>query len=351
MSMLWPWSLLLLGLIPLLIALYVWQLRRRRRYAVRYSSLALIREALAEQSRWRRHLPFALFLLALCSLVLALTRPLAVVQVPSNQTSIILALDISRSMCATDIPPNRLIAAMDAARSFVREQPEGTRIGVVAFAGFAQLIQPPTTDQALLEMAIDGLTTGRGTAIGSAILTSLDAIAEVNPSIPASQPDEELGATEGALPTRGYAPEIIVVLTDGVTTQGEPPLLAAQQAAERGVRIYTIGFGTANPGSSQCGELGGGGFGGGGFGGGSFGLGGGFNRALDDVTLREVAALTDGSYYVATSAGELQRVFRDLPISYSSRPETTEISAGFAAFGLLLATVAIGIALLRHRLL
>ena len=150
MSALWPGFLLLLILLPLLIAAYIWMLRRRRRFAVRYSSLSLVRQALP-RSNWRRHAPFAIFLLALLSLIIALVRPVAIVSVPTNKTTIILALDVSRSMCSTDIAPNRLTAAKDAAVSFIERQRPGTQIGVVAFSGYAELIQPPTTDAELLE--------------------------------------------------------------------------------------------------------------------------------------------------------------------------------------------------------
>src|SRR5215207_583336 len=176
MSFLWAGSLLLLGLIPLIVALYIWMLRRRRRFTVRYSSLSLVREAASHQSRWRRHLPFVLFLLALASLVLALSRPVATVNVPSNKATIILAIDVSRSMCSNDIPPNRLEAAKDAAQSFIQNHQAGRQIGLVAFAGFAELIQPPTEDVELLTSAVESLTTARRTAIGSAILRALDAI-------------------------------------------------------------------------------------------------------------------------------------------------------------------------------
>jgi Ca-activated chloride channel family protein len=345
MNLLWPVSLLLLALIPPLVGLYVWALRRRRPYAVRYSSLALVREALAGQPRWPRHVPFALFLLALGSLIIALARPAAVVQVPTNQTAIILAMDVSRSMCATDIAPSRLAAAQDAALAFIERQPAGTRIGVVAFAGFAQLIQAPTTDRRALATAVRGLTTARGTAIGSGILESLDAIAAVNPRVAPSVRDDP--PTAAAPPaSRGFAAEIIVLLTDGVTTTGIDPEAAAQQAAERGVRVYTIGFGTANGGAMSCG--GGGGFGGGGFGGGGFG--GGFRRGIDEAALEQIAEITDGAYYAASSAGELQSVFERLPLTFTLQSEQTEISAGFAAVGLLLAAAAVGLALRRGAL-
>mgnify|MGYP003455011461 FL=1 len=177
MSLLWPGFLYLLLLIPLGIAVYLWFLRRRRRFAIRYSSLSLVREAAAKQSWLRRHLPFLLFLLALTSLVFALGRPVATVIVPSNKATVILAVDVSLSMCSTDIPPNRLEVAKDAALSFVRDNSSGRQVGLVAFAGFAEVIQPPTTDVRALETAIGYLAPARRTAIGSAILRSLDAIA------------------------------------------------------------------------------------------------------------------------------------------------------------------------------
>src|SRR6266540_365042 len=151
MSFLWARSLLLLGLIPLFIIFYIWLLRRRRRFTVRYSSLSLVREAASRQSRWKRHLPFALFLLTMTSLVFALGRPVASVAVPSNKATVIVAIDVSRSMCSNDIPPNRLEAAKTAAKEFFRTQIANRQVGVVAFAGFAELIQPPTDNVQLLD--------------------------------------------------------------------------------------------------------------------------------------------------------------------------------------------------------
>src|SRR5438105_9429816 len=174
MDFLWPGFLILLGLVPLFIAIYIWVLRRRR-VALRYSSLTLVRAALPRYSRLRRHLSFALFLLALAGLILALSRPVRIVTVPTGQATIILALDVSGSMRQTDIQPSRLEAAQAAALSFIHSQKANTQIGIVAFAGYAELIQPPTSDQEALESAVESLTTGRGTAIGSGILKSIDA--------------------------------------------------------------------------------------------------------------------------------------------------------------------------------
>jgi len=354
MDLLWPGFLLLLGLVPLIVAAYIWVLRRRRRFAVRYSSLALVREALQHQSRLRRHLPFALFLLALVSLVIALGRPVAIVSVPAGKTTIILAIDVSRSMCQTDIPPNRLRAAQAAALSFIQRQNSTTQIGVVAFAGFAEMIQPPTVDQEVLQDAVESLITGRRTAIGSGILKSLDAIAEIDKSVAPSVTGTSSGVEPTPVPRGAYAPAIIVLLTDGVSNTGPFPLEAAQQAADRGVRVYTIGYGTANENQSIpfCGQpfQGGGSFGGGQQFRGDPQFGGGFRRGIDEDTLKQVAEMTGGTYYAATSAGELHNVFQNLPTYLITRHEIMEISVAFAAVGALLAAIAIALSLIWHPL-
>ncbi|MEP7136977.1 MAG: VWA domain-containing protein [Chloroflexota bacterium] len=352
MSFQWSAFLYLLLLVPLIIAVYVLLLRRRRRFAIRYSSLSLVREALSHQSWLRRHLPFILFLFALASLVFALARPVAMVSVPSNRATIILAMDVSRSMCSTDIEPNRLEAAKSAALVFVQKQESGQRIGIVAFAGFAELVQPPTNDRSLLENAINNLTTARRTAIGSAILRSLDAISEIDPAI---APGDTGNLPEGAVtpvPKGEYAPHIIILLTDGASNAGPSPLSAAIQASDRGIRVYTIGFGTTSPSSPMnCGDqfqqndqFGGGGLGP--FGGG----GGGFRRGIDEDTLTSIAKMTGGTYYAASSANELNSVFQKLPAFLVVTKQQTEISAFFTAFAVLLAIIAMVLSFRWHPL-
>jgi len=348
MALLWPGFLLLLGLIPLIVAAYIWLLRRRRRFAVRYSSLALVRQALPDHSRLRRHLPFGLFLLALTGLVVALARPAAIVSVPTGRATIILAMDVSRSMCSTDISPNRLEVAQDAALSFIQRQEPGTQIGIVAFAGYAELLQPPTADQEVLEDVVESLTTGRRTAIGSAIVKSLDAIIEIDQGIAPGVSGTSAGPTPTPVPPGAYAPSIIVLLTDGASNQGPWPLDAAQQAVDRGVRVYTIGFGTAEGGQMDCSGF----FVGGGDpfrGGGQFG-GSRFRRGIDEETLIEISDMTGGAYYSAESAGELQEVFRNLPTYLITRHETMEISVLFAGIGALLAALAVGLSMMWHPL-
>lgn len=338
MRLIWPQMLWLLALIPLGLLFYAWLMRRRRRYGLRFSSLSLVRAAMEKTSRWRRLLPTAFYILALASLVTAFSRPVTVTYLPAAERTIILTLDVSRSMRAVDIQPSRMEAAKASALSFVRNQKPGTSIGIVAFSGFAELVQAPTTDQEALESAILSLTFGRRTAIGSGILRSVEAIADVDETIAPVTLDAP-GAVQPVAPA-AYAPAIIVLLTDGVSNSGLPPIDAAQFALERGIRVYTIGFGTDNPvmpadglfqGSPQ-------------FSGDQPGMR--FRLAIDEDTLMQVAEMTGGEYYVATSASELQEVFDNLPTSLISRSEVNEIGVFFAAGGALLAALAIALSLL-----
>jgi Ca-activated chloride channel homolog len=346
------------------LAVYFLAMRRRRRQAVTYSSLALLRTAVPRRSRWRRHLPVALLLASLGLLALASARPQITSDVPIGRTSIILALDESRSMCSTDVQPNRLSVAQKAARDFVDTQPKGTRMGLVVFSGFAELAVAPTTDHKALENAINNLATSPGTAIGAAMLKALDAIAEVNPQVQpvgnavssaASAPQAGAGAPDAAPATpkpgtHGYVPDVVVLLTDGANTQGIEPLDAVPYAVARRVRIYTIGFGTTQPAPLVCspeqlgGDTGqegfgfgpgGGGFGGGGFGGG--GLGGRSPLVADLPTLQQVSQRTGGASYTAQDASQLSKVFANLPKDVTVQKERHEVTATFAAIAALLA--------------
>ncbi len=236
MTFSWPWALLSLLIIPLIFAIRAWARRRRRRAAVRVTSIALVRTALPGRTRWTRKIPAALFIAGLALLAVGAARPQASVPVPQTSATILLALDTSGSMCSTDVDPNRITAARKAAAEFIESQRGGPRIGLVTFAGSAGLLVPPTDDTDSLIEALDGLGVARGTAIGQAVLTSIDAIAEVDPSV----------AATGANPSggEGYAAAAIVVLTDGANTQGIDPQTAAKEAALRRVRVFTIGFGT-----------------------------------------------------------------------------------------------------------
>jgi Ca-activated chloride channel family protein len=352
-------ALLALAVIPIAIAIYVWMQRRKRKYAVRYASLSLIREARPGSSRWRRHVPFALLLASVAALVVALARPEATVSVPEGRTSIILALDVSRSMCSTDVDPNRLAVAEEAAQKFVDRQPEGTRLGIVAFAGTSQLLVPPTTDKDRLHKAIDGLTTSIGTAIGNALLTSIDALSEVNSHIAPSTLNVD--TTDGSqLPPGAFEPDIIVLLTDGANTRGVAPLVAAQQAVDRRVRVYTIGFGTTSPGPLVCtsDQLGGGLPFGDQFSGpipvgpgGPGGIGAVPNQFVDrdEATLQGVADLTGGEYFRAENSDQLVNVFDKLPQRVVRQDEKHEISVYLVFLGALLVVGAFGLSMWWNR--
>jgi Ca-activated chloride channel family protein len=273
--------------------------------------------------------------------------------VPVSGSSVILALDVSGSMCSTDVDPNRLGAAQAAVRDFVKHQHSSTRIGLVVFSGFAQVAVAPTTERDELYRAIDSLTTGRGTTIGAAILKSVDAIAAINPDVApagadqpnAPTPAPKRGTGSPSTSPRSFAPEIVVLLTDGANTAGISPVDAAQIAASRGVRVYPIGFGTSNPTSLVCTakQLGGrefGGFGGGGPGGfggfGGRGAGGGNFLVADDATLRKVASVTGGMFFSAKNANQLQKVLQDLPRQVKIQQRDVELSVVFVGLATLL---------------
>src|SRR6266704_2688651 len=210
MSFSWPWALLALLVIPLVFAAWWLTRRRRRRAVVRVTSIALVRTAMPARTQ-------------------------ATVPVASSSATIMLALDVSGSMCSTDVRPNRITAAEQAATAFIKSQTGGPRIGLVAFASTAVVLVPPSVDTKQLDSALGGLTTSFGTAIGEGILTSLDAIAQIDPSVAPA------GATASRSRGAGYANDVIVVLTDGSNNRGVDPQTAAKQAADRGVRVFTIG--------------------------------------------------------------------------------------------------------------
>lgn len=365
MSLAWPWAMPLLLAVPALAAAYLGQLRRRRRQAVRHPDVSLVRAAQPPSRRWRRHAPVALVLLALALLGLAGARPQVETAVPTRERSIIMAVDVSGSMCATDVDPNRLTAAQQAVRRFVTRQHDDTRIGLVLFSGFAQLAVAPTTDRRPLLHAIDTLTTGRGTVIGAAILKSVDAIAEINPDVAPAGVDDPNGivptgpVTDAVTPTPsasngpstapepspaggrtgtgGTVPEIVVLLTDGANTRGVTPQAAAKVAAARGVRVYPIGYGTTRPVSLVCSrqqlgvEQGLPRWGGPG----TLGRDGRNFLVIDEPALKEVARTTGGQYFRASSADQLQGVLDDLPAKVQGQRRQVELSPALAGLGAL----------------
>ena len=357
MAFAWPWALLSLLIIPMILAA-TWLLRRRRRRsAVQVTSIALVRSALPRRTRWTRLIPAVLLLLGFAALGTGAARPQATVPVASNSTTIMLAMDVSGSMCATDVEPNRLTVAQQAAISFIESQQGGVKIGLVAFSGFAAMQVPPTNDPDQLVDAINAFTTSRGTAIGSAILTAIDGIADIDPTVAPSGVDAENAQRSG------YASDVIVVLTDGANTQGVEPEEAADAAAVRGLRVFTIGFGTTTPAQLACtgqqvsgwgpgsgwgsGNDWGGGWGGGGWGGG--GRGGGNPLVIDEESLQAVAEKTGGQYYRAESADQLTDALGDLPSQMTVVTEHVDIASWFAAAGGLLVATALGLSLWWNR--
>jgi Ca-activated chloride channel family protein len=331
MSFSWPWALVALLTVPLLLTARWWINRRRRRAAVTVSSIALIRAAIPGRGSWRRRIPVALFLAGLLALGLSMARPNATVAVPRSDTSILLAVDVSGSMCSTDVRPNRLAAAGAAAREFIAKSDGGTRIGLIAFSGTAVLMVAPTTDKPQLLEAVNSFHTALGTAIGQAILASIDAIAEYNPRV--AQTGVEFASVSAAA---GFEPDTIVVLTDGSNTTGVDPVLAAQEAAARHIRVFTIGFGTTSPGPMVCtpGQVNSGSFSGGPDPGAASA---GPFMEIDEEALTQVAAATGGRYFRAEDSAGLHDVLAGLPREIGLHEQKTETTFWYVLAGTLLA--------------
>jgi Ca-activated chloride channel family protein len=342
MNFLWPQSLWLLATLPLLVLLYVWLLRRKKKLAVRYASLSIVKEAMGPGQGFKRHVPPLLFLLALAAMLLAAARPMAVITLPSQQQTIILAMDVSGSMRATDVQPSRLEAAQAAAKSFLQELPRHVKVGIVAFAGSAQIAQLPTVNREDLVTAIDRFQLQRATATGNAIVISLAALF----------PDQgiELAAMQGGnmrerprgmnledqkkerkevqpVPPGSYNSAAIIMLTDGQRTTGVDPLDAARMAADRGVRVYTVGIGTVD------GE--------------TIGFEGWSMRVrLDEDTLKQIAGRTAAEYYYAGTAQDLKKVYAQLSSKLTVEKKETEISGLLALGAAVLSLLAAGLSLL-----
>ncbi|OLC67755.1 MAG: ABC transporter ATP-binding protein [Betaproteobacteria bacterium 13_1_40CM_4_64_4] len=325
MAFLWPELLWLLLAVPALIGLYFLLLRRKKKQMLRYANLAMVRDAISAGQRFRRHIPALLFLLALTALVVAVARPTATLTLPSQHEIIILAMDVSGSMRAADVEPNRIGAAQAAARAFVADQPASARIGVVSFAATASVVQPPTRNRDDILAAIDRFQLQRGTAVGSGILVSLKTIFPdvefdlrgSNPrDDPRGVPLDKAGASGKAapktVPPGSYTSAAIILLSDGQTTTGPNPIEAARMAADRGVRIYTVGIGTPN------GEI--------------LGSEGWSMRVrLDEESLKTIANVTHGEYFYASNAMDLRKVYESLNTRLALETRQTEITALLAA--------------------
>lgn len=339
MQFLWPQFLWLLLALPLLVGLYVLLLRRKKKMAVRYASLSIVKEAMGTGSQVRRHIPPVLFLLSMAALLLAAARPVAVVTLPSNQQTIILAMDVSGSMRATDVQPNRLVAAQNAAKAFLQELPRHVKVGIVAFAGSAQVAQLPTVNREDLVTAIDRFQLQRATATGNAIVISLatlfpDAGIELESLQGGRDRSRGFSLDAERKPKKEFTPvapgsypsAAVIMLTDGQRTTGVDPLEAAKLAADRGVRVYTVGIGTVD------GE--------------TIGFEGWSMRVrLDEETLKAIAQKTSAEYFYAGTAQDLKKVYETLSSKLTVEKKETEISALFALAAAALALLSAGLSL------
>ncbi|MBI5030285.1 MAG: VWA domain-containing protein [Chloroflexi bacterium] len=330
-----PEFLWLLLVIPALIVLYLLAQRRRSRFAIRYSNLSMVKEAIGTEPGWRRHLPPLLFLFGMMLIFVALARPTGIVFLPKQQGTVILAIDVSRSMTAADLQPNRLEAAKAAARDFINQQGPDVRIGIVSFSGNAALVQEPTTDHLLATAAVNRLSIQNSTAIGSGIMTSLDAIFEDPISAVSSKNQDELLAptpTPTPLPRGIHIPATIIVLTDGRNRTGPDPIESAHTASDRGVRVFTIGVGTIQGATVQGGNQGN--PGNGRQGGGRNQGGGGFRADLDPETLQSIADITDAKFFLASDVQALFDSYKniDKEIVLTQKKEENTIFFAAASF-------------------
>ena len=325
MNFMWPQLLWLGLLLPVLLATYAWILRRKSRSAVRYANLGMVKEAMGTGATIRRHIPPFLYFVAMALLIVAMARPTATVTLPTQKQTIILALDASGSMRAKDVEPSRLLASQAAAKQFIHEASLKTRIGLVVFAGTAQLVQPPTEDREALIQAIDRIQLQRATATGSALVVALATIfpeagfdvssmvlgRDRNAPVDRRARDEKMPAFKPVEPG-SYSSAVIVMMTDGQRTTGPDPIDVAKLAAERGVRVYTVGFGTTK------GEV--------------IGFEGwSFRVRLDEDTLKQIALMTRGEYFYAGTAGDLKKVYQSLNSRLSLEKRETEITAMVSA--------------------
>ena len=339
MTFMWPMLLWLLLTVPLLIAVYMWLLRRKKKASLRFASLSIVREAMDAGPSFRRHIPPLLFLLAITMMLLAASRPFAVVTLPMQQETIMLAMDVSGSMRATDVLPTRMVAAQNAAKAFLADLPRNIKVGIVAFAGSAQVAQIPTLNREDLVSAIDRFQMQRGTAIGNGIVLSLATLFP-DAGIDLAQlqyGQRQRGVSIDEKPKKkkeftpvapgSYSSAAIILLTDGQRTTGVDSLEAAKLASERGVRVYTVGVGTTN------GE--------------TIGFEGWSMRVkLDEETLKAIANKTQADYFYAGTAADLKKVYETLSSRLTVEKKETEISGLLALVAAALAIASAGLSML-----
>ncbi len=314
MTFIWPTMLWFLLVLPLFILLYLRLQRRRRRLAANAGTLGLVQGSSGRPVGARRHVPAMLFLAGLVVLVVALARPQAVVSLPRIQGTVILDFDVSGSMAATDIQPTRMEAAKAAAEGFVDKQPSGILIGVVAFSDSGFSVQVPTDQKEAVMAAIARLQPSRGTSLANGILISLNAIATANKAPEThyySNETPQPTPTPTPVPQGTYTPAVIVLITDGENNQSPDPLQAAQTAADRGVRIYTVGIGSAAGADLTI---------------------DGFvvHTQLNEDLLQQISQITSGTYYNAQSAQDLKKIYNSIDPQLVIKAQKMEVTSLFA---------------------
>lgn len=333
MTFLWPGMLWMALLLPVLGILYAWVSRRRREAVLRYSGLASARQALGPGGAWRRHIPAGLVLCALAALIMAGARPMAAVSLPRQQQTVILTMDVSASMGATDVLPSRLGASQAAAKRFVQDLPVGVKVGVVTYSGSATLVQVPTRRREDVLTAIDRFQVQRSTAIGSGILVALGTIFPEASSLLAADATrnrhggiapEALGLPDSQdsppVAPGSFESAVIVLLSDGENNAGPAPMEAAQLAARRGVKVFTVGFGSKAGGIVSY-------------------EGWSMRVHLDEDTMKRIADITRGEYFSASSNADLKAVYQTLKTRLAIETALTEITVLFAYLsGLLMVT-------------
>lgn len=353
MHFIWPEVLWLSLLIPLSVLWYLWALRRKRTVAVHYPSLDLIRPAMGQGQRLRRHLPPALLCLAMLLVLLGAARPMARITLPADYLTLVLAMDVSLSMLAEDVPPNRMVAAQVAAKSFVQVLPEHVRVAVVSFAGNAQLVQGVTDQKDALLAAIDSFQLQRGTATGSGLLVAMNTllpesaldlepllygaefkagslVAKGQASAGRALDRDTAPADQQSMPVGSYTSGAVILLSDGRRTTGPELAEVAKWAASKGVRVYTVAFGTPNgfiPGFE----------------------GYSFYARVDETALQKAAEITGAEFFRATNASDLASIYQHLSSKFTLERRDTEITALLAAMAAVLALLALGLSMRWYR--
>ena len=317
MSFIWPTLLLILLCVPLLVLLYLRLQQRRGRFAAQYGSLGIIHDAKGGIPGLRRHLPAALFLTGITILFFSLARPQATVSLPKIEGTVILTFDVSGSMAADDLKPTRMEAAKSAARDFVEKQPTSVSIGVVAFSDGGISVQTPTASRDEVVATIDRLVPRRGTSLGNGMLVSLNTIV-VDAGDPPILNNSDPATLDTPTPSpQGWYPSAaIVLLSDGENNQSPDPAVVADLAADLGVRIYTIGIGSAEGAMIEI-------------------EGFTVHSQLNEPLLQYIADTTGGAYYNAGNEEELSRIYDDLEPRLSIKPEELEVTSIFAGIGIL----------------